>query len=81
MIPMKDYKSARAEAEHVAALLRAALQRAGVPETAVSSIRPLVSGTGRAYVEMGALRLGDATRLLDALPLDAPQPSAPPPAR
>lgn len=71
MIPMARYKSARAEAEHIAALLRAALMRVGIPETQVSRVRPLVTATGRAYVELGAFRIGDAGRLLDALPLDA----------
>ena len=33
MIPMDQYKSARAEAEHIAALLRVALTYAGVPES------------------------------------------------
>lgn len=68
MIPMSQYKSALAEAEHTAALLRAALQRAGVPEHEVSRVRALVAGKGRAYVEIGALPIGSAVALLNALP-------------
>ncbi|MEV3855975.1 hypothetical protein AB0J38_16825 [Streptomyces sp. NPDC050095] len=75
MIPMEPYKSARAEADHIAALLRAALIRAGVSEAQASRIRPLVTGTGRAYVELGAFRMTDANKLLEALLLaSAPKP-------
>ncbi|MFR0353745.1 hypothetical protein [Streptomyces sediminimaris] len=79
---MDQYKSARAEAEHVAGLLRAALTRAGVPEAEAARVRPLVTSTGRAYVELGAFRVGTASKLLDDLPLstagrhDTPAPSA-----
>lgn len=66
---MDQYKSARAEAEHTAALLRAALQRAGISEDQASRVRPLVTGKGRAYVEIGALPIGSAVKLLNALPL------------
>ncbi|MFD9486560.1 hypothetical protein [Streptomyces sp. NPDC059991] len=66
---MGQYKSALAEAEHTVALLRAALQRAGVPEHEVSRVRALVTGKGRAYVEIGALPVGSAVALLNALPL------------
>ncbi|MFF2811710.1 hypothetical protein ACFVT2_31975 [Streptomyces sp. NPDC058000] len=69
MIPMAQYKSARAEAEHSAALLRAALVRAGIPEAEAVRVRPLVTATGRAYVELGAFRLGDVGKLLDVLPV------------
>ncbi|MCL7490104.1 hypothetical protein M8I34_01305 [Streptomyces sp. MCA2] len=69
-MPMAGYKSARAEAEHIAALLRAALMRAGIPETQVAQVRPQVTAAGRAYVHLGAFRIGDAGKLLDALPLD-----------
>ncbi|GGJ55412.1 hypothetical protein GCM10010121_077520 [Streptomyces brasiliensis] len=69
MIPMTQYKSARAEAEHTAALLRAALQRVGLPEEETARVRALVTGRGRAYVEVGALPLGSAVKLLNALPL------------
>ncbi|GAA0600157.1 hypothetical protein [Streptomyces crystallinus] len=70
MIPRDEYKSALAEAEHTAALLRAALQRVGVPEQEVSRVRALVTGRGRAYVEIGALPVGSAVALLDALPVE-----------
>lgn len=69
MIPMREYKSARAEAEHTAALLRAALMRAGISEEQASRVRALVTGKGRAYVEVGALPVGSAVKLLNALPL------------
>ncbi|MFI6494924.1 hypothetical protein [Streptomyces sp. NPDC050564] len=73
MIPMDRYKSARAEAEHTAALLRAALTRAGIPEEAAARVRALVTGKGRAYVEVGALPLDSAVKLLNALPFALPQ--------
>jgi hypothetical protein len=66
---MAQYKSARAEAEHTAALLRAALQRAGVTEDEAARVRALITGKGRAYVEIGALPVGSAVKLLNALPL------------
>lgn len=69
MIPIDQYKSARAEAEHTAALLRAALQRAGIPEREAARLRPLVTSKGRAYVEIGALPIASAVKLLNALPL------------
>ncbi|MBC9727669.1 hypothetical protein [Streptomyces sp. TRM68367] len=69
MIPMDQYKSARAEAEHTAALLRAALQRAGIPEHQAARVRALVTSKGQAYVELGALPVGSAVKLLNALPL------------
>jgi hypothetical protein len=69
---MDRYKSARAEAEHTAALLRAALTRAGVPEETAGRVRALVTGKGRAYVEVGALPLESAVKLLNALPLALP---------
>jgi hypothetical protein len=65
---MAQHKSARAEAEHTAALLRAALQRAGIPERGGARVRALVIG-GRAYVGVGALPVGSAVKLLNALPL------------
>lgn len=67
MISMEQYRSALAEAEHTAALLRAALRRTGVPEQEVSRVRGLVTGRGRGYVEIGALSVGSAAVLLDAL--------------
>ncbi|WP_405809087.1 hypothetical protein OG729_30455 [Streptomyces sp. NBC_00210] len=73
---MEEYKSARGEAEHVAALLRAALTRAGLPEDQVANVRPLVTSAGRSYVQLGALRLRDAVTLLEALPLSQPLPSS-----
>lgn len=69
MIPLDRYKGARAEADHLAALLRAALIRAGVSDAEASQVRPRVLGSGRACIEVGALRLGSAVKLLDALPL------------
>ncbi|WP_159058831.1 hypothetical protein [Streptomyces caeruleatus] len=65
---MIQHKSARAEADHTAALLRAALQRAGIPEREAARVRALVI-EGRAYVGIGALPVGSAVRLLEALPL------------
>ncbi|MFI1105624.1 hypothetical protein [Streptomyces melanogenes] len=64
---MEQYKSTLAEAEHIAALLRVALARAGVTEAQAARVRPLVTGAGRGYVELGALHVKDAHRLLDAL--------------
>ncbi|MEV0638525.1 hypothetical protein AB0I77_27000 [Streptomyces sp. NPDC050619] len=69
MIPMAQYKSARAEAEHTAALVRAALMRAGIPEEHTRRVRALVTGKGHAYVEIGALPLDSAVKLLNTLPL------------
>ncbi|WP_149180231.1 hypothetical protein [Streptomyces sp. TRM49041] len=66
---MDQYKSARAEAEHTAALLRAALRRAGIPEYEAARVHPMVTRNGRAYVEIGALSIGSAAKLLNALPL------------
>ncbi|MGW3872793.1 hypothetical protein ACWEC4_21780 [Streptomyces sp. NPDC005055] len=69
MSSVEEYKSVRAEADHLAALLRAALVRAGVPESETAKVRALVTAKGRAYVQVGVLRLPDANRLLEVLPL------------
>ncbi|WP_189184057.1 hypothetical protein [Streptomyces albiflavescens] len=66
---MAQYKSARAEAEHTAALLRAALIRAGIPGNDAVRVCALVSGKGRAYVEVGTFPLSSVVKLLNALPL------------
>lgn len=79
MIPMDQYKSARAEADHVAGLLRAALMRAGVPEGEAARVRGLVTGSGRAYIELGALRMGTAVKLCEALPLSLASATSEPP--
>ncbi|MER6524059.1 hypothetical protein [Streptomyces sp. NPDC001508] len=80
MIPMDQYKSARAEAEHTTALLRAALQRAGLPAHEAARVRALVTGKGRAYAEIGALPIDSAVKLLNALPSESvPVPSCSPP--
>ncbi|UQA95083.1 hypothetical protein [Streptomyces halobius] len=65
---MAQYKSARAEVDHIAALVRAALIRAGLSEDDVSQVRGRVTGNGRAFVDVGALRVGAAAKLLEALP-------------
>ncbi|MEU5437663.1 hypothetical protein AB0G73_30400 [Streptomyces sp. NPDC020719] len=67
MIPMDQYKAVLAEAEHAAALLRNALTRVGITESQAARVRPLVASGGRGYVELGALGIADAHRLLDAL--------------
>lgn len=72
MISVAAHKSTRAEAEHVAALLRAALVSAGVAEKDVQHIHAQVTASGRAYVELGSLRLSAAEKLLRALPLTPP---------
>ncbi|MFK8908846.1 hypothetical protein [Streptomyces sp. YS-3] len=73
---MDEYKSAWAEVDQVASLVRAALLRAGVTEGEAARVRGLVTGSGRAYIELGALRLGSAVLLCQALPL--PQESTTP---
>ncbi|MGP9020104.1 hypothetical protein ACT1U9_17110 [Streptomyces sp. BR1] len=76
MIPMAQYKNALAEAEHIAALLRTALTRAGVTDSQAARVRPLVTSSGRGYVELGALGIADAHRLLDQLVAAPSFPSA-----
>lgn len=65
---MDQYESAKAEADHLAELMRAALTRAGVPGRQVQHVRGRVGRSGLGYVEFGALRVCDVVRLLDALP-------------
>ncbi|WP_199546232.1 hypothetical protein [Streptomyces sp. N35] len=66
------YKSTRAEAEHLATQLRAALISAGMAAEDVRQIRARVAASGRAYVDLGALRISAAEKLLQALPLTPP---------
>lgn len=80
MISMDAYKNTRAEADHVAALVRAALLCTGVPEAEARRVRARVTATGRAQVELGALRLNAAMKLLEGLPL-AREEARPSPAR
>ncbi|KUN97374.1 hypothetical protein [Streptomyces caeruleatus] len=65
---MVKHKSTRAEADHTVALLRAALERAGIPECEAARVRALVIG-GRAHVGIGALPVGSAVKLSNALSL------------
>lgn len=77
MIPMAQYKTALAEAVHVAAQLRTALTRVGIAEAQTARVRPLVTSAGRGYVELGALGVADAHRLLDQLLAPPSSPNAP----
>lgn len=69
MIPMDQYKSARVEAEHAAALLWAALQRAGFSEDQAARVRPLVTGQGTRVRGIGALPIGSAVKLSTREPI------------
>lgn len=59
------WRDAWVRAEDAAESLRAALAALGVPESAWSGIRPVVTHTGHAHVHLGTVR-ADAVALLTA---------------
>lgn len=53
---MQTWRDSRAKATEAAESLRAALAALGIPESAWSSVRPVVTHSGGAYVHLGMIR-------------------------
>ncbi|MFI6288406.1 hypothetical protein ACIBCM_27285 [Streptomyces sp. NPDC051018] len=68
---MQTWRSARDTATAAARALQEALAGLGIPERARPLIRPVVSTSGRAYVEIGLLHPEVAEQIAEALRLSA----------
>ncbi|MFD3946115.1 hypothetical protein [Streptomyces sp. NPDC058579] len=64
---MQTWRDSRAKATEAAESLRAALAALGVPESAWSSVRPVVTHSGGAYVHLGMIRADAVERIAVAL--------------
>ncbi|MFF0451245.1 hypothetical protein ACFYT4_33540 [Streptomyces sp. NPDC004609] len=69
---MQTWRNARITAETAAQALQDALASLGVPERVRQSIRPVVTASGRAYVEIGMPGPNIAEQLAEALRAAAP---------
>ncbi|MCY0961929.1 hypothetical protein [Streptomyces sp. H27-H5] len=70
---MQTWRDARAQATDATESIRAALAALDVPESAWSSVRPVVTHTGQAYVHLGMIRADAVEQIAEALRV----PSAP----
>ncbi|MFF0449096.1 hypothetical protein ACFYT4_22265 [Streptomyces sp. NPDC004609] len=64
---MQTWRNARAVAETAALALQTAFDAFGIPERACPTVRPLVSTSGRAYVEVGLLHPDVAEQVAETL--------------
>lgn len=64
---MQTWRDSRATAAEAAESIRAALTALGVPESAWSSVRPVVTHSGGAYVHLGMIRADAVERIAEAL--------------
>ncbi|MGW7465846.1 hypothetical protein ACWGJT_14345 [Streptomyces xantholiticus] len=64
---MQTWRDARAQSTDATESIRAALAALGVPESAWSSVRPVVTHTGQAYVHLGMIRADVVERITEAL--------------
>lgn len=67
MMDMQTYRDSRARATDAAEAIRAALALLGIPEHVWSSIRPMVTHRGGAYVHLGMLRAEAVERMAEAI--------------
>ncbi|MGO4460477.1 hypothetical protein AB4039_24795 [Streptomyces sp. M-16] len=70
---MQTWRDARTQATDATEAIRAALAALGVPESAWSSVRPVVTHSGQAYVHLGMIRADAVEQIAEALRV----PSAP----
>ncbi|HBF80117.1 MAG TPA: hypothetical protein DD420_09360 [Streptomyces sp.] len=64
---MQTWRDGRARATDAAESIRAALAALGVPESAWGGVRPMVTQTGRPYVDLGTLRADVVEQVAEAL--------------
>lgn len=64
---MQTWRDGWARATDASEAIRAALAASGVPEAAWSGVRPVVTKTGRPYVELGTVQADLAERIAQAL--------------
>ncbi|MFB0628583.1 hypothetical protein [Streptomyces sp. AB3(2024)] len=70
---MQTWRDAWSQATDATESIRAALAALGVPESAWSSVRPMVTHTGKAYVHLGMIRADAVEQIAEVLRV----PSAP----
>ncbi|MET9669418.1 hypothetical protein ABZY19_29285 [Streptomyces sp. NPDC006475] len=73
---MSAWRDSRMKAVEASEALRAALAAFGLPESAWSGVRPMVTHSGRALVHLGALPAGAVELIAEALQQDASTPPA-----
>lgn len=66
---MQTWRDSWTRATDSAESIRAALAALGVPEAAWTSVRPVVTKTGRAYVELGTVQAEVVEEIAEALRL------------
>ncbi|WP_405609053.1 hypothetical protein [Streptomyces sp. NBC_00076] len=64
---MQTYRDGRKQAEDAAEALREALAALGLPERVWSSVRPMVTHSGNAYVHLGMVRADAAVKMAEAM--------------
>lgn len=64
---MRTWRQSRTTATEAAESLRAAFAALGIPESAWSSVRPVVTNTGGAYVHLGMIRADAVEQIAEAL--------------
>ncbi|QGV80041.1 hypothetical protein EIZ62_18730 [Streptomyces ficellus] len=64
---MQTWRDARTQATDATESVGAALAALGVPESAWSGVRPVVTHTGQAYVHLGMIRSDAVEQIAEAL--------------
>lgn len=64
---MQTWRDGWARATDAAESIRAALAALGLPESSWSSVRPVVTKTGRPYVDLGTVRADVVEQVAEAL--------------
>lgn len=67
MIDLQTWRDSWARATDAAEAIRAALTALGVPEAAWSTVMPVVTHSGQAYVDLGMIRAEAAEQIAEAL--------------
>ncbi|MFD8980150.1 hypothetical protein [Streptomyces sp. NPDC059564] len=67
MIDMQTWRDSWTRATNATEAIRAALTALGIPEAAWSTVLPVVTHSGQAYVNLGMIRAEAAEQLAEAL--------------
>ncbi|MBL1088432.1 MULTISPECIES: hypothetical protein [Streptomyces] len=64
---MQTWRDSRRRAEDATEAIQAALAILGLPEATVASLRPVVTHSGKSYVDLGMIRADHAERMAEAI--------------
>ncbi|WP_234374947.1 MULTISPECIES: hypothetical protein [unclassified Streptomyces] len=64
---MQTYRDGRKAATDAAEAIRAALVELGLPERVWSSVRPMVTHSGKPYVHLGMMRADAVEKIAEAI--------------